>query len=234
MTTICPFAVYQPVANHSGTLSSHLGLVVHVQVGDGSCYGEFNNPASEASSTWQCMKDGTLLQFVDADLVAWTEMAGNLYYDSVETEGTPDEPFTDAQCATLARLIAWGHHTFGWPLQLVDHGQPGVTTHAHYPSGQPDPAWGDHPCPGSLRSGQLPAVLEQAMGIANAPRPVLPPPTEEDPLFIIACTGKPTFLVLAGLVMALPDGASVAEWEAQGAKVVNVDPAMSDRFAAKA
>lgn len=167
MPVLYPKAVYQPVANHSGPVSAHLGLVVHVQVGDGSCYGEFDNPSSQASSTWQAMKDGTILQFVDADLVAWTEMAGNPDYDSVETEGTPDEPLTPQQCQTLAELIAWGHQTFGWSLTLVDHGGSGITTHAHYPSGVPDPAWGDHPCPGSIRTAQLPPIVATAQQIVD-------------------------------------------------------------------
>ncbi len=144
---------------------------MHVQVGTGSCYGEFSNPANQASSTWWIGVDGTLEQYVDADMTAWTEMAGNPYYDSVETEGTPDQPWTDAQQATLARLIAWGHQTFGWPLALVDHGGSGITTHAHYPSGVPDDAWGGHPCPGPVRTAQLPSVLAAAVAIVD-PRPV--------------------------------------------------------------
>lgn len=212
MATIFPGAVYQPVANHSGPLSSHLGLVIHVQVGDGSCYGEFNNPSSQASSTWQCMKDGTLLQFVDADLVAWTEMAGNPYYDSVETEGTPDEPLTAAQCQTLAKLIAWGHKTFGWPLQLVDHGQPGVTTHAHYPSGQPDPAWGNHPCPGPTRAGQLPGILaaaRQIVGTALVPATTSPAQEEDMAIAEIWHDNANQYIVWAnGTKTHVPDPAS--------------------------
>jgi hypothetical protein len=230
--TLCPFAAWQPVANHSGAVSAHLGLVVHVQVGSGSCYGEFNNPGSQASSTWQAMKDGTLLQFVDADVVAWTEMAGNGDYDSVETEGTPDEPLTAAQCATLARLIAWGHRTFGWPLQLVDHGGSGVTTHAHYPSGAPDPAWGDHPCPGSIRAAQLPAILQAAQGQATGQPPASP--LGDDDMFIIACDGQPTFLALGGCIVTIADGADLSTFLAQGAKVIRVDVAQSQIFAKKA
>lgn len=171
MATLYPRAVWKPVPSHSGPLSSHLGLVVHVQVGDGSCYGEFSNPNNQASSTWWIAKDGTVEQYVDADLTAWTEMAGNPYYDSVETEGTPDEPLTPQQCQALAELIAWGHQTFGWPLALVDHGGIGITTHAHYPSGQPDPAWGDHPCPGPVRAGQLPDIVAAAQKMTGAPVP---------------------------------------------------------------
>jgi hypothetical protein len=181
--TICPFAIYQPVSNHSGLLAAHMGLVVHVQVGSGSCYSEFNNPNSQASSTWQAMKDGTLLQFVDADYIAWTEMAGNGNYDSVETEGLPDEPFTDPQASTLAKLMAWGNQEFRWPLTLVDHGESGITTHAHYPSGDPDPTWGGHPCPGTVRSQQLPSIVKYAATLVAAPTPPTPNPPQEVEMF---------------------------------------------------
>lgn len=218
MATIYPKAVWQPVANHSGPVSAHQGLVVHVQVGAGSCYGEFNNPASQASSTWQAMKDGTVLQFVDADLIAWTEAAGNPYYDSVETEGTPDEPLTDAQCQALAELIAWGHQTFGWPLQLVDHGGSGITTHAHYPSGQPDPDWGNHPCPGPARAGQLPGIVATAQQIANGNTPApTPVPAQEDYMQcrVVTATNPATgqsaeYAIRATDVKHIPDATTAA------------------------
>jgi hypothetical protein len=182
---ICPFAVWKPVPSHSGPVAAHYGLVVHVQVGTGSCYPEFSNTANQASSTWWIGQDGTLEQYVDTDNTAWTEMAGNYYYNSVETEGVPTDPFTDAQCATLTRLIGWGHETLGWPLVLVDHGGVGITTHAHYPSGQPDPAWGGHPCPGPVRAGQLPAIVAAAAGPAPTPKPT---PLKELPMQFICHT----------------------------------------------
>ena len=211
--TLCPFAVWQQVANRSGPVSAHLGLVVHVQVGDGSCYGQFNDPASQASSTWQAMKDGTLLQFVDADVIAWTEAAGNPFYDSVETEGLPTEELTPAQCATLARLIAWGHRTFGWPLELVDHGGSGITTHAHYPSGAPDPAWGDHPCPGPLRAAQLPAIVAAAAELVAPAPPARPAQPKEDPAMVLANDGSAQYVITT---------------DANGHLVKNPIPALND------
>src|ERR1035437_6310062 len=108
---LCPFANFRPVPNHSGTMNAHLGMVLHVQVGNGSCYGEFMNPSSQASSTWWVSKAGVLEQYVDSDLMAWTQAAGNGTYNGVETEGFPTEPLTTAQVNMLARLYAWGHPT---------------------------------------------------------------------------------------------------------------------------
>ena len=168
---ICPLATWRPVPSHSGPMSAHLGLVVHVQVGSGSCFAEFDIPANQASSTFWIGVDGRLEQYVDTEVMAWTEMAGNGLYDSVETEGQPANPLTARQADMLAALMAWGHHVLGWPLVLVDHGGTGVTTHAHYPSGAPDPAWGGHPCPGPVCAGQLPAIVAAAVALGP---PILP------------------------------------------------------------
>jgi hypothetical protein len=140
-------------------MAENVGLVVHVQVGTGSLFGWFSNPAAEVSAHFWIDLDGSLEQYVPAGTTAWAEVEGNSSYLSVETCGFPEDPLTDSQCATLAKLVAWGHQSYGWPLELVDHGGQGITTHAFYPSGLPDPAYGDHACPGTIRSAQLPGVL---------------------------------------------------------------------------
>lgn len=181
--TLCPFAIWRPVPSHSGPMASHNGLVLHVQVGDNSCYGEFSNPANQASSTWWVAKSGVLEQYVDADMAAWTEAAGNFTWDSVETEGTPDQPLTSAQIATLAKLYAWGHSQYGWPYALTDdvngrgfiwHGAGGV-------------AWGNHPdCPGDLRKAQRQQILDLAQGsvpVPPTPTPTPPPIPQETRMF---------------------------------------------------
>jgi hypothetical protein len=172
--TLCPFAVWRPVPSHSGPMQGHFGLVLHVQVGDNSCYGEFDNPANLASSTWWVSKSGVLEQYVDADMAAWTEAAGNFTWDSVETEGTPAQSLTAAQIATLARLYAWGHATYGWPYATTNdvngrgfgwHGMGGVP-------------WGNHPdCPGDLRKAQRQQILDLAQGSAPVPPAPTPTPT---------------------------------------------------------
>lgn len=186
--TICPFANYLPIStNTGGPMAQNIGLVVHVQVGDNSLYGWFNNPNAQVSAHFWVSKTGTLEQYVPCDVEAWAEVDGNSSYLSVETEGYPTEPLTLPQMTTLARLIGWGNTAFGWPLALVDHGGRGITTHAHYPSGVPDPAWGDHACPGTLRSEQLPAVLSLATQ----------PPTG-DAVFIIEGNGDRYWFVADG------------------------------------
>jgi hypothetical protein len=164
MTTplLAPGAIWRPVQNHGGSLTGPLGLVVHVQQGDGSLAGWFNNPASQVSSHWWISAEGVLEQYVDAELQAWAQEAGNANYHSVETEGYTTSELTAAQLETLGELFTWGRETFGWPSEMCDHGGHGLTTHAHYPSGVPDPAWGGHPCPGPLRAAQLPSLFHLA------------------------------------------------------------------------
>lgn len=159
----CPFATWMPVPNHAGGRPGYYGFAVHVQAGNGSCYPEFDNPASQVSSHFWISQGGALQQYVDTGLMAWAEEAGNGYYISCEFEGEPSEAMTAQQMATGGRLLAWCSQSDGFPLVAVDHGGHGVTTHCHYPSGEPDPAWGDHTCPGpGPRLAQIPALITAA------------------------------------------------------------------------
>ena len=167
-----PGTVREPVDSHSGPMDEHRGLVLHVQVGNGDCYGEFSNPNNQASSTWWIRKDGAIFQYVDSDLAAWTEAAGNFTWDSVETEGIPSEPLTDAQVQSLARIFVWGHQQYGWPLVLTD--DPAVGGLGWH--GMGGEAWGGHfGCPGDLRKAQRAAALFLAALTINPPKPAPAP-----------------------------------------------------------
>ena len=175
---IIPFARWEPVSSHSGSMSAHHGLVLHVQVGTGDCYGEFSVPANQASSTWWVAKDGTLVQYVDSDLIAWTQAGGNSTWNGVETEGYPTEALTNPQILTLARIYVWGHQTYGWPLVMTDD----VNGAGFIWHGAGSVAWGNHPnCPGDLRKAQRGAVLYIASLVLAPPTPVFSSlPKEEE------------------------------------------------------
>lgn len=173
---ICPFANYIGVGNHAGPMSGHIGLVCHVQEGNNSLAGWFNNPASGVSAHFWCSKTGVLEQYLDTNLTAWAQAAGNSQYLSVETEGFDTEALTDAQVAMVARLLSWCAQGYGFPIVgPVPHGSPGFTPHCN-PDGTPDPAWGNHSCPGSIRLAQMPAVVAAA---GPVPIPPLPDIKEE-------------------------------------------------------
>lgn len=164
-------AVWRPVPAHSGNMSAHLGLILHVQVGSNSCFPEFNDVRNQASATWWISKSGTIEQYVDSDFIAWAEMSGNGTYDSCETEGLPSEALTDAQIQSFAEIYAWGHGGYGWPMQLAEKpGDRGLGWH-----GMGGQAWGNHlGCPGDLRKAQRPAILATATQLIT----VIPTPQE--------------------------------------------------------
>ena len=171
----CPFATQRPIsANHGGTRSAHLGLVIHVQQGNGSLAGFFNNPAAQVSAHFWCSVTGDLEQYLDTNVVAWAEKNGNDSYASCEFEGFDTVPMTAAEIATGARLAAWLSGVEGWPLVgPVAHGAKGLTPHCNL-DGSPDPAWGDHPCPGTIRLGQIHLMA------TPPPIPPLPVPIKEE------------------------------------------------------
>jgi hypothetical protein len=171
--TVCPFAAWKPVANHGGPMSAQLGLVLHVQEGNGGLSGWFNNPTSGASSTFWVSKTGALEQYVDCNVCAWAQGNGNSTYQSVETEGYHDEALTAAQESMLARLYTWGSQTYAWPNLLAETpGDDGFGWH-----GMGGSAWGGHTgCPGDLRDARRGPILAAAFGdqdIAPAPPAVL-------------------------------------------------------------
>jgi hypothetical protein len=171
-------------------MSAQLGLVLHVQEGNGGLSGWFNNPASGASSTFWVAKAGALEQYVDCTVCAWAQASGNSTYQSIETEGYHDEPLTAAQEATLARLYAWGATTFGWVNALAESpGQKGFGWH-----GMGGSSWGGHTgCPGDLRKPRRQPILDQAF-----PAPGPTPGGESDMVLFDPVTG--------GYWVAWPDG----------------------------
>lgn len=172
----CPFATWEPVGNYTNTAIAHVGVVIHVTASESNPWGWFNNPTSQASSHFFIgngqggVPDGALFQYVDTDLKAWAEAAGNTSYISVETEGEPTEPLTAAQIATFAKLYTWCHTNYGIPYVITDTpGQAGFITH-----GDGGTAWGGHlDCPGPLRTPQRQAILSAA----QPPTPI--PSTKE-------------------------------------------------------
>lgn len=173
---IVPGVAWQPVTSHSGAMNAHMGLVLHVQEGNSNPFGWFANPNNQASSTWWISKTGELVQYVDSDLIAWAQASYNGVYNSVETEGFANEPLTNAQILTCARLYVWGHNVYGWPLTVTDTpGLHGLITH-----GDLGAAGGGHTgCPGDLRKAQRAQVIYIANLVVNPSSPTSP--THQEP-----------------------------------------------------
>ncbi|SBW18560.1 hypothetical protein FDG2_0719 [Candidatus Protofrankia californiensis] len=84
MTHIVPTFQCRPVRNTAGDTIRPIGLVLHVAQGNGSQFGWFNNPQSQASSNLWAGKAGQREQYVPSDVRAWAQGAGNSQYDSIE------------------------------------------------------------------------------------------------------------------------------------------------------
>jgi hypothetical protein len=158
----CPIAdihEWLPARLTGPPMTASRGLVLHVNQGDGDPAGWWEQPSTPtASSHFQLMKSGQLIQYVPLDTVAWCQVAGSFDWHSIETEGWTTEPLTPAAVAKLARLYQWGHANLGWPLQLAD--SPDSTGFGVHSMG--GDAWGGHPCPGPLRAGQRTQILQLA------------------------------------------------------------------------
>ncbi|CEG99048.1 Putative uncharacterized protein [Propionibacterium freudenreichii] len=164
MTAIVPGFAWRPIPgnHHREHFDYSLGLILHVATGgNNSLHGWFSNPAAEASSHWWVgWNHDQAEQYLDPEWdVSWAQAGGNDTYHSVETAGNPDQPLTEAQCANIARIYAWGHARFGWPFRLAEHpGEPGFGWH-----GMGGADWGGHfDCPGELRKSQRPHILDLA------------------------------------------------------------------------
>lgn len=181
--TLYPGAIFRPVQNFSRNLmTAHLGVIMHVQDGNGSLYGWFNNASAQVSATWWIAKVGTVEQYVDADQTSWAQAAGNETYNSIEFEGLPNEPLTLAQIQSAVLLYLWGHTRYGWPLTLAEApGEPGFGWH-----GMGGVAWGNHPsCPGTLRAPQRATILTLATNALTPP----PPPVYPGGKMLTDCVG---------------------------------------------
>lgn len=161
-------AVWRPVRNfHPNGVREHRGLALHVQAGNNSPFGWFNNASSQASSDFWVSKTGVIEQYVNTGTdYAWAQAAGNPYYASVETEGHPNEPLTPAQIQGVAKIYAFGHGEWAWPLIVVDS----TTKHGLTWHGAGGSAWGGHTgCPGDLRKKQRSQIITLAADLIAPP-----------------------------------------------------------------
>ena len=201
-----PGAVWKPLSRNfnPGARTAQLGLILHVQAGNGELSGWFSNPSAQASSTFWVGKDGTVVQYMEAGTdKSWAQAGGNGQYDSVETEGYPTEPLTDAQVTALAKLVRWEHDTYGMPYTVIN--TPGARGFGWH--GMGGSAWGGHTgCPGDLRKAQMPQILTLAQGDQSEQKNT-PTTTSEEEMQIVTSTATKTQWLLTsdGTLVGLPN-----------------------------
>lgn len=192
--TLMPGAVQRPIRiNQGGRRKTTTALIYHVAASESaSLFGWFTNPTARASSHLYVARDGTIEQYVDLDMVAWTSGAGNARSIGVETQGMGDGEWTPQQVAALAKIAQFVHARYGVPLDLMADSRP--TTHGvgyhrlgvdpwRVSDGEKWSASRGKICPGPDRIAQMPAIIAAAK--TQPPTPVTPltpvaPPTPKD------------------------------------------------------
>lgn len=158
-----PGATAKPIRQNFsvGERDTQRGLVLHVQEGKGSLYRQFSEPQQRSSAHFWVSLEGEIEQYVSVLDQAWTQVAGNPSWASVETAGFATRPLTEAQMDAVARIYAWGAAEYGWPDTVADSPQDrGLGTHSM--GGR---SCGGHACPGAGRSAQRGEILRRAHGI---------------------------------------------------------------------
>jgi hypothetical protein len=159
-------------------LAEHRGVVVHIAAGyfEGTTSWQ-RNPVSRVSSHFIVAKDGRIAQMVDTNIRAWTQLAGNPFWNSIENEGFLPDALTPAQVEANAQILARGHREHGWPLQIAS--SPSGRGLGHHSMGAEHGVnWGHPQCPGPAIVGQKPAIVARAQQIVagpGRPAPSTPP-----------------------------------------------------------
>lgn len=118
-----PWANHRPVCNYTNQTRSRTdGVVLHVTAAPhaASQFGWFNTPQSGVSAHYHVAADGMLEQYVDADLTAWAQCAGDARLISIETQGGASGRWTAPQAATLARLISELAAHYNFPISAMN------------------------------------------------------------------------------------------------------------------
>lgn len=139
-----------------------LGWILHVTAMRGSPWGVFEHAPvgrRKFSHLW-VSRVGLVEQYAPLTGKSWAQATGNGSYLSVETDGHPDEPLTDAQLDVLAAWHVW----CGATDQIAEApGQMGIGTHEMGGN-----AWGNHACPGHVRSAQRAEIITRARALRSA------------------------------------------------------------------
>lgn len=197
MSTWYPYAVRKPIVrNFGGKRRVTRAVVLHVDAGAAkSLQGWFNNPSAGASSHFYVTYDGTVEQYVDADLIAWTQRSGNATCIGIETQGKGDGEWTPAQLASIVALVRWLNDHYGISDVSMGNSRPASRGIGYHRMGI-DPwrvaggeVWGPRGkvCPGDRRVAQFPYVVNAvAGGTPVPPVPTTPPSGGESEAQIIA------------------------------------------------
>ena len=146
----------------NGPFQTFLGVILHVNVDENGTPITYWGPGNsgQVCPNFQVYKDGSVDQLLPFNWQPWCQVDGNYNYAAIETAGLPSEPLTDAQMASIAKILAIYRDEHGMAMQVANKpGQKGFGIHSM--GGQ---AWGGHSCPGTLRANQRQQILDLASG----------------------------------------------------------------------
>lgn len=158
-----PLAQWKPInVNYSTSANRPRLVIAHIM--QGTLAGTdvwFRNPVSAVSAHFGVGKDGTVIQWVNTDDIAWHAVEANDHSIGIEHEGFSGEPLTTRQLEATAEIFGWANHEYpaisDWLNTRPDTGS-GLSWH-----GLGGIAWGNHPnCPGAPIVHQLPEILKVA------------------------------------------------------------------------
>lgn len=166
---ICPFAEYRgPVLNHGPVRGGPIiGVTVHHM--DGYWMGaesRFNTPGQDASAAFGFRFDGSIIQWLDTDLVDYhacmAQWEGWIGFENESDPNAENAPPTGPQIASMGRVIQWLGVR---PEPATSRSGGGVGYHRQFP-GPCNQAWGQTACPGDGFIDAIPAICAAARGEA--------------------------------------------------------------------
>jgi hypothetical protein len=161
-----PDAIRKPIAaGPSDPLIVPVGDVFHVAVTEGSTlFGNFISRTDGVESTGYIRRDGTVEQYRPLNVQCDAQAAGNSWSEggrlvglnSWETQGMGPGEWTDAQLATIKRIIVLKHREWGVPLRVCPTAtSAGIGYHRLFDAWNPH----NHSCPGPDRVRQFEQII---------------------------------------------------------------------------
>lgn len=202
MTNIVPGAIWTPIDVGDRELRKKgRGLIGHVAVSNSIDLRPGPVATRPADWTFYLPKEpqagGRFRQYIDMDLQCWSSAGGNPTCPAFESQGgviDPNgEPWSENQLESAAIILAYGHETEDWPLEMMPNSLPTSRGFGYHRQGI-DPwrvsggeVWSrsyGKICPGDAKIAQIPVILSRArelVGGSPTPPPPPPPPSSKMP-----------------------------------------------------
>lgn len=172
------------LSGYTKRMSAHRGVVDHVAVSEAP----FPSYAPGSAAHFYIRKDGGIVQQIDTAYRGGHSYEGNATLIGKETQGgvydANNEPWTEAQCESSAKINAWLHQTHGIPLQMMPNSLASSTGFGYHrqgidgnfgpyaykgrvPGGQRWSRSFGKICPGDAKIAQIPGIIARAAVLAG-------------------------------------------------------------------